>query len=217
MFQTGLCWSRFSMADGGTPSARAGKRGEQEWSEDDLKKYKTKIEEVNKTLDEVNLNQAKARLYSSDPKNAQMDMAKQRLDEWSEGPEKNKMKKKLEIELEARKEGEAEMSVKLQAQKLRKAMCGGREEQRYDDGDQSKVVGREVAKMEVQWSSGMDYHPANCSPWMRTIFFGDFKGMMDMLDNMSKAQVSHYHYNTNHSLDYLLLSKLKGGGCDPFG
>jgi len=122
------------MADGGTPSARAGKRGGQEWSEDDLKKYKTKIEEVNKTLDEVNLNQAKARLYSSDPKNAQMDMAKQRLDEWSEGPEKNEMKKKMEIELEARKEGEAEMSVKLQAQKLRKAMCGGREEQRYDDG-----------------------------------------------------------------------------------
>ena len=178
------------MADKGTHSERVGKKGEQEWSEDDLKKYKIQMEKLNKTLDEVHLTQAKARLYSDDPKNAQMDTMQQMLDKWPEGPEKNKMKKRLEMELEARKEGEAEMKAKLQAQELKKAMCGGREEERYDDGDQSRVVGREVAKLEVQWKGGMDYHPANCSPWMRTLFFGDYWGMMEVLNNMSKAQVN---------------------------
>ena len=44
MFQTDFICSSFTMADKGTHSERVGKKGEQEWSEDDLKKYKIQME-----------------------------------------------------------------------------------------------------------------------------------------------------------------------------
>ena len=136
-------------------------------------------------MNEMHMNRAKTIHYSSNPANAQMDMAKQILDEMPEGKKKNELKKGLESGIEAMKEGETEMRMKL----LMKALCGGREEERYGDGVQTMVVGREVEKLSAQWRSGMDYHPSNLSLWMRTIYFGDFKGMMAMLDNKSEAQV----------------------------
>jgi len=141
-------------------------------------------------MNEMHMNMAKTVHYSSDPANAQLDMAKQMLDQMPEGMQKNKLKKQLELELAAQKESDAEMKLKLFARGAIKEMNGGREEERYGDGVQTRVVGRkDVAKLEAQWKGGMDYHPSNCSLWMRTIFFGDFKGMMAMLDNMSGAQV----------------------------
>ena len=62
MFQTDFICSSFTMDDEGTNSERVGKKGEQEWSEDDLKEYKIQMEKMNKTLDEVHLTEAKARL-----------------------------------------------------------------------------------------------------------------------------------------------------------
>jgi len=153
--------------------------------EDDQEKMKESFKEVNKKMNEMHMNRAKTIHYSSNPANAQMDMAKQILDEMPEGKKKNELKKGLESGIEAMKEGETEMRMKL----LMKALFGGREEERYGDGVQTIVVGREVEKLSAQWRSGMDYHPSNLSLWMRTIYFGDFKGMMAMLDDKSEAQV----------------------------
>lgn len=146
------------------------------------------FKDVTKKMDGLHLGMANTVAYSPDPVNAQFDMMNQLFNQMPEGQRKKEMKKLMKNELDAMKEGKTELEQKL----TKKAMVRGREEERYGDGDQSRVVGRAAQKLDVQWKEGMDYHPSNCSHWMRVIFFGDYNRMMAMLNSMAETQVDNF-------------------------
>lgn len=64
----------------------------------------------------------------------------------------------------------------------------------YDEGDQSPLSGEASQLMRYQWASSMDYQPHNplffyLSKWLRTLYCGDYEGMMTIIGNKSQQEI----------------------------
>ena len=117
---------------------------------------------------------------------------KEMIDLIPDGPEKDAMRIKHDAEKVAMEEATKEMNRKIRSNMWSDMFQGGSKKPKcYDDGDQSPVVGREAAKMIYQWNQGMDYNPLNpsSSKWMKTIFCGDYTGMMEILGDLCLEEV----------------------------
>ena len=70
------------------------------------------------------------------------------------------------------------------------ARVGGVQRMRFDEGDQSPLVGEDAAHLQDQWHLGFDYTPINhFSLWMKVIFTGNYEGMMSILEGKSDMEV----------------------------
>ena len=83
-------------------------------------------------------------------------------------------KQRMEMEQFA----EEEMRKKLESRSAKDF-----QKKSYDEGDQSPLVGRDAWILQKHWSTKMDYSPFNpfLSKWMKVIFTGNYKAMMDIL------------------------------------
>ena len=101
-----------------------------------------------------------------------------------EGSKKSMLQKQLEEEQSAA----AEAKVDLEQQLVRR--MGDVKKKRFDEGDQSPLIGREALNLQNQWQQGFDYIPTNpFSQWMKVIFLGNYEGMMNILEGMSDIEV----------------------------
>jgi len=64
----------------------------------------------------------------------------------------------------------------------------------FEDSDQSPLAGNKAQFLRNQWSSSMDYSPveplfSHLSSWLKTVWCGDYEGMMTMLQNKDDDEV----------------------------
>ena len=64
----------------------------------------------------------------------------------------------------------------------------------YEESEQSPLSGEASQFLRHQWASGMDYQPHNpfffyLSPWLKTLYGGDYEGMMKILKNKTDAEI----------------------------
>ena len=172
-----------SMATGG--SGDGAEKGQQEKRNDMFK-------QVNKEMNKLRVDVAKKKNDSLDPIMGCLKVEEELINQMS-GSMSRQKKKYFEEEMAEEKAVAKEVELQTEMMIRMKNMMGGREEKRYSDGDQSKVVGREAKKLENLWVRGLDFSPLNpFSKWMKVIFAGDYAAMMGILSSMSEAQVNSH-------------------------
>ena len=176
-----------SMATGG--SGGGAEKGQQEKMNDMFK-------QVNKKMNKLWVDVAKKKndtvIDSLDPIMGCLKVEEELVNQMSGGMSRQQ-KKYFEEEMAEEKAVAKEVKLQTEMMIMMKNMMGGREEKRYSDGDQSKVVGREAKKLENLWVRGLDFSPLNpFSKWMKVIFAGDYAAMMGILSSMSEAQVNSH-------------------------
>ena len=169
------------MATGG--SGGGAEKGQQE------KMYNV-FKRVNKKMNKLRVDVAKKKSNILDPVLGDFEVEEELFNQMSSGMSRQQ-KKYIEEQMAEEKAMAKEAELQSKRMIMMKNMMGGREEKRYNDGDQSRVVGREAMKLENLWAKGLDYSPFNpFSKWMKVIFAGDYAAMMGILSTMSEAQVN---------------------------
>ena len=64
----------------------------------------------------------------------------------------------------------------------------------FEESDQSPLSGEASQLLRYQWATGMDYCPHDprffyLSPWLKTLYSGDYEGMMKILEDKSDAEI----------------------------
>ena len=98
-------------------------------------------------------------------------------------------KQRLLMQLEEEKIAATESMVAFKKQLV--ARVGGVQKMRFDEGDQSPLVGEDAEHLQDQLDHlGFDHTPINpFSLWMKVIFTGNYEGMMSILEGKSDMEM----------------------------
>ena len=98
-------------------------------------------------------------------------------------------KQRLMMQLEEEKIAATESMVAFKKQLV--ARVGGVQKMRFDEGDQSPLVGEDAEHLQDQLDHlGFDHTPINpFSLWMKVIFTGNYEGMMSILEGKSDMEM----------------------------